>query len=171
MTESTVDTARSTMPVRFRTMMSGFPTGVAVVTTTDVDGRPRGMTCSSVCSVTMEPPTLLVCLRTESPTLHAILRIGAFAVNLLHSEGEAVAQLFSSRCADRFDFATWRCGRRSGLPHLVRDAHVIADCRVSDSLPVGDHVVVFGQPEHVTELGGHPPLLYGLRQYRRWPNR
>jgi flavin reductase (DIM6/NTAB) family NADH-FMN oxidoreductase RutF len=152
-------------------MMSGFPTGVSVVTTTDVDGDPRGMTCSSICSVTLAPPTLLVCLRAESPTLQAILRVGAFAVNLLHDDGLAIAQLFSSGSADRFDFATWRPGPGTGLPHLVHDAHVIADCRVTRTERVGDHLVVFGQPSHIAEHGTQPPLLYGLRQYRSWPVR
>src|SRR5439155_979792 len=63
MTGAAANVAHTAVPDRFRAMMSAFPTGVAVVTTTDADGRPHGMTCSSVCSVTLEPPTLLVCLR------------------------------------------------------------------------------------------------------------
>lgn len=44
------------------------------------------MTCLSLCSVNVDPPTLLVCLRAQSPTLVAILRCGTFATNLLHGE-------------------------------------------------------------------------------------
>jgi flavin reductase (NADH) len=67
----------------FRSLMSEFPTGVAVVTSLDHDGEPRGMTCSALCSVTGTPPTLLVCLCRESPTLNAVIRCGRFAVNFL----------------------------------------------------------------------------------------
>lgn len=154
----------------YRAMMCRFPTGVAVVTTLDDDGTPRGMTCSSVCSVTLEPPTLLVCLRNGSPTLDAILRSGTFAVNLLHDRAQAVAQLFASGNPDRFELVDWHDDPTTAGPHLVADAHTIADCRVARTEQVGDHVVVFGQTHTVTERHG-APLLYGLRAYHAWPGR
>lgn len=95
-------------PSDFRTFMSGFPSGVAIVTSLDDAGRPWGMTCSALCSVTVEPPTLLVGMRAESPTLKAVLRSGQFAVNLLHAEGRGTAELFASGDPDRFDATTWR---------------------------------------------------------------
>ena len=154
----------------FRAMMGRFPTGVAIVTTIDVDGTPRGMTCSSVCSVTMDPPTLLVCLRSGSPTLDAILRSGTFTVNLLHDRAQAVAQLFASGNPDRFELIEWADDPTTAGPHLVEDAHTIADCDVARTELVGDHAVVFGTPHTVTERHG-PPLLYGLRAYHEWPGR
>ncbi|HVV17963.1 MAG TPA: flavin reductase family protein [Pseudonocardiaceae bacterium] len=154
----------------FRAMMCRFPTGVAIVTTIDDDGVPRGMTCSSVCSVTLDPPTLLVCLRTGSPTLDAILRSGTFAVNLLHDRAQEVAQLFASGNPDRFDLVDWTADPTTAGPHLVADAHTIADCDVARTEVVGDHVVVFGETHTVTERHG-PPLLYGLRDYHAWPGR
>ncbi|MGH3530178.1 MAG: flavin reductase family protein, partial [Pseudonocardiaceae bacterium] len=57
------DDSLSVTPDDFRTLMSVFPTGVAVVTTLGQDGSPQGMTCSALASVTPYPPTLLVCLR------------------------------------------------------------------------------------------------------------
>ncbi|MGH3800621.1 MAG: flavin reductase family protein, partial [Pseudonocardiaceae bacterium] len=58
---------------RFRDLMSSFPTGVSVVTALDREGHPWGATCSSLSSVTLSPPTLLVCLREQAGTLHAVL--------------------------------------------------------------------------------------------------
>jgi flavin reductase (NADH) len=153
---------------RFRGMMAMFPTGVAVVTTTDDDGLPRGMTCSSVCSVTLRPPTLLVCLRCGSPTLAAVRRNGTFAVNLLHDEARATAELFASGAPDRFDRITWDIGTDSGVPHLVRDAHSIADCQVVRADAVGDHMIVVGEAIRIRHGAGSVPLLYGMRQYRTW---
>jgi flavin reductase (DIM6/NTAB) family NADH-FMN oxidoreductase RutF len=51
------------------------------------------MTCSSVTSVTLLPPTLLVCLRVGSGTLEAVSAHGGFAVNLLHEEARHAAEV------------------------------------------------------------------------------
>ncbi|MFI6044567.1 flavin reductase family protein [Nocardia sp. NPDC051321] len=152
---------------QFRSLMTTHPAGVAVVTTTDPDGRPWGMTCSSICSVALEPPTLLVCLRAESPTLAALLRVSAFAVNLLHDRAEPAASLFASSVADRFERVAWVREPESGVPHLTEDAHTIADCRVRDTLSVGDHMVVFGEVFGVVSpaVRSSSPLLYGMRRY------
>ncbi|HZN19459.1 MAG TPA: flavin reductase family protein [Micromonosporaceae bacterium] len=152
----------------FRSFMARFPTGVAVVTTLDSAGIPRGMTCSSVCSVTLKPPTLLVCLRCGSPTLNAVLDRGLFAVNLLHERAQPVAQLFASGQPDRFDRVRWHA-EPGAVPHLVDDAHAVADCRVSHTDLVGDHMVVFGEVQQVWQQPAPEPLLYGLRQYAAWP--
>jgi flavin reductase (DIM6/NTAB) family NADH-FMN oxidoreductase RutF len=152
----------------FRSFMAGFPTGVAVVTTIDPAGTPRGMTCSSVCSVTLTPPTLLVCLRAGSPTLAAVAEQTTFAVNLLHDRAQAVAQLFASGVPNRFQRVRWRA-EPGGGPHLIDDAHAVADCRVSRAELIGDHVVVFGEVFQVWQRPSPEPLLYGLRRYAAWP--
>lgn len=154
----------------FRSLMSGFPTGVAVITTFGPDGRPWGMTCSSMCSVSLDPPVLLICLRRGSPTLDAVERRTAFAVNVLHSQGRPTAELFASGAADRFDRVRWEAGPRSAGPHLANDAHCVADCEVTRTKDVGDHTVVFGRVLRVTSHRSDPkPLLYGLRRYATWP--
>lgn len=155
--------------VDFRSFMAGFPTGVAVVTTLDVDGEPRGMTCSSVCGVALTPPTLLVCLRSASPTLNAVERRRTFAVNLLHDGARLVAQLFASGRPDRFHRVRWHAEPGAGGPHLLNDAHAVADCRVSRTEAVGDHVVVFGEVDRIWQRPTAEPLLYGLRRYAAWP--
>ncbi len=151
----------------FRSLMATFPTGVAVVTAFQ-DGLPRGMTCSSVCSVSVAPPTLLVCIRESSPTLRSMRLSGAFAVNLLHHHARRTAELFASGDAERFSRVQWNPGT-SG-PHLAADAHAVADCRIRQTSLVGDHVVVFGEVEKVTmHQGRHVPLLYGMRRFNSWP--
>ncbi|MCI3934559.1 flavin reductase family protein [Streptomyces sp. AN091965] len=154
----------------FRAMMRGFPTGVAVVTALDLDDRPWGMTCSSLCSVTLDPPTLLVCLRGKSPTLAAVVDRGEFAVNLLHAEAQTTAELFASGAPDRFDRVPWHLDGDCAGPHLRQDAHAVADCWTRTPQPVGDHVIVFGEVYGVTNGSRCRPLLYGLRRYSVWPH-
>lgn len=150
----------------FRELMNTFPTGVAVVTSIDEDGDPRGMTCSSLTSVTLRPPTLLACLRTGSATLDAVRGHGAFAVNLLHARGHRTAELFAGPVGDRFGNVRW-CPSWSGLPWLVGDAFAMAECVVSGSLEVGDHTVVLGEVGIVV-LAEDTPLLYGMRRFTAW---
>jgi len=155
--------------VDFRSLMAGFPSGVAVVTALGPDGQPWGMTCSSVCSVTLRPPTLLICVRHGSPTLEAILRRSLFTVNMLHDGAQPTAMLFASGAPKRFDQVQWSIGPGDGGPHLSDDSHAVADCRVVRAEPVGDHMVVFGEALRVSQRSGHRPLLYGLRRYAAWP--
>lgn len=162
------DTATETLADGFRALMSTFPTGVVVVTATGAGGEPWGMTCSSLCSVTLRPPTLLVCLRASSPTLKAVRERGTFSVNLLRSGAEPTARLFASGASDRFDRVRWREGGRFRDPHLVGDAHAVAECSVVQAQPVGDHVVVLGEVAALASAGGDP-LLYGMRRYAAWP--
>ncbi|QUQ64342.1 flavin reductase family protein [Kutzneria sp. CA-103260] len=152
---------------RFRDLMSAFPTGVAVVTGMHPDGTPRGMTCSSVTSVTLRPPTLLVCLRVGSSTLEAVSAQGGFAVNLLHDGARHAAEVFSSAVADRFRQVSWRTSA-SGMPRLDEDAFAVAECQVSGLLTVGDKAVVFGEVRHVEQVDG-APLLYVHRRFTPGP--
>jgi flavin reductase (DIM6/NTAB) family NADH-FMN oxidoreductase RutF len=154
-------------PAQFRSLMATFPSGVAVVTTSQ-DGRPpRGATCSSLSSVATEPATLLVCLKQASSTLASVLASTTFAVNLLHDQAAETAALFASRVPDRFARVRWADEPSFGGPHLVDDAHTIADCQVAGTVHVGDHAVVFGEVFHVSTPANRPPdpLLYGLRGY------
>ncbi|MFF4037019.1 flavin reductase family protein [Streptomyces sp. NPDC001816] len=148
--------------------MSSFPTGVAVVTGTGRDGAPRGVTCSSLSSVALDPPTLLVCLKTRGSTLELIRTQEWFAVNLLHARARATAEVFSSPVADRFAHVRWRPTGTAGLPWLYEDALAVAECAVTGLYAVGDHTVVLGEVEGV-ELQPDVPLLYGMRQFSVWP--
>lgn len=152
---------------RFREMMSRFPTGVAVVTATDRLGQPHGATCSSLSSVTLSPPTLLVCLQTNGATVTAIQSTGRFAVNLLRFDSRRVAELFADPDADRFSRVAWRPLPSSRLPCLHCDAFAVADCRVTHELQIGDHVIVAGIPSGIWMSPGMP-LLYGLRRFLSW---
>lgn len=152
----------------FRSLMSAFPTGVAVITAIDGAGRQHGMTCTSLTSVALTPPTLLVCLDLRSGTLEAARNAGCFVVNLLHARARHAAEVFSSRTPDRFSQVAWRTAPWTGQPWLCDDAFAMAECIVVDVSVVGDHAVVFGEVIHV-EQAPDRPLLYGMRQFSSWP--
>jgi flavin reductase (DIM6/NTAB) family NADH-FMN oxidoreductase RutF len=148
--------------------MSRFPTGVCIVTSTDACGRPHGLTCSSLSSVSVAPPTLLVCLKAGGPTLAALQSRRRFAVNVLHSRARTAAAAFSAPIPHRFSTVRWRPSPRCALPWLDADSLGLAECRLTGEVPAGDHVVVLGEVLSVT-LSGGTPLLYGMRRYSAWP--
>lgn len=162
--------ARARPAPDIRPLMAGFPSGVGVVTTFAGDGSPRGMTCTSLCSVSLDPPILLVCLGTGSNTLKAVRESGSFAVNLLHARGRPAAELFASGAPDRFDRVVWRAGAYDAGPHLTEDAHIIADCSVVGDQVVGDHAVLMGEVRAAVPVRRERPLLYGLRRFSVWPH-
>src|SRR5215469_15478693 len=98
--------------------MSCFPTGVAVVTTVARDGTPWGLTCSSLASVSLNPPVLSVCMGVWSRTLAAARDHGSFAVNLLDVHGIGAAEIFASAAPGRFNRVRWRPAEMAGLPRL-----------------------------------------------------
>jgi len=147
----------------FCELMCRFPTGVAIVTSINDQGRPYGMTCSSLASVCLSPPTLLVCLRTSSATFGAVRTRRGFAVNVLDTGGRTAADLFSSAEPDRFARVGWRLSP-DGLPWLIEHTAATADCRVVRTETVGDHTVVFGELRQL-HVWDSQPLLYGMRRF------
>ncbi|MEV6848466.1 flavin reductase family protein [Actinoplanes sp. NPDC051411] len=154
-------------PDDYRSLMSAFPTGVSVVTSVGVDGLPRGLTCSALTSVTVAPPTLLVCLNDRSATLEALEISGRFAVNLLHHEAHRAARIFAGPAVDRFGLVPWDLSPHGGLPRLVEDAFAVAECRVTRTFRVSDHAVIVAEVTHA-ERQTAVPLLYGLRRFASW---
>ncbi|WUH99909.1 flavin reductase family protein [Spirillospora sp. NBC_00431] len=156
------------MDADFRDMMASFPTGVSVVAAQDGDAGPRGMTCSALCSLSVNPASLLVSLRTESPTLRAVLSSGAFAVNLLRGDSEWVAALFASGAPDRFDRVLWRPTSHTRSPALVEAAHAVGDCTVDRTFPAGDHTIVVGGVRAIDRFSTGSALVYGFWKYGQW---
>jgi len=151
-------------PDQQRFLMSLYPTGVSVITAVDAYGVPHGLTCTSLSSVTLNPPTLLICLNAQSGTLAAIRDTGSFAVNLLNTSAQPTAELFASPTHDRFRHVTWQPGERLPAPCLIEDALAVAECTVRLRLPVGTHDVVIGEVVNLRQ-GTGDPLLYGMRRY------
>ncbi|MEY9875818.1 flavin reductase (DIM6/NTAB) family NADH-FMN oxidoreductase RutF [Streptacidiphilus sp. MAP12-33] len=166
--QSATDAGAATPEPDIRPLMTRFPSGVSVITALDDEGLPRGLTCSSLASVALSPPTVVVCLRSASPSLVAVLDSGQFVLNLLHEDAQATSDLFASGATDRFERVEWRLPLGAGGPHLVNDSIAIADCRVVRTLEVGDHTAVFGEVQRLAVEEGAEPLLYGLRRYGRW---
>jgi 3-hydroxy-9,10-secoandrosta-1,3,5(10)-triene-9,17-dione monooxygenase reductase component len=145
-----------TRPALFREAIGRFATGVTVITTLTPAG-PAGMTASAVASLSLDPVLLLVCVRKDLPTHHAIEHAQRFAVNVLGEESEALARRFATPGADKF--AGVPVDTDSGVPILAEAlAHFV--CDVSDCLPGGDHSIFIGAVQACEYRAAGRPLLY-----------
>ena len=109
---------------RFRETMRRTASGVAVLTTDGVAGR-AGVTVSTFCSLSMEPPSVIACVHRDNRALDIILTNGAFAANVLAGDQERVAKAFAGLIpelrADRFASGRWHT-IATGAPALLRRA-------------------------------------------------
>jgi flavin-dependent trigonelline monooxygenase, reductase component len=168
MTAATTDPlagARSTAELRHA--LAHLPTGVTVVTSVDGRGQPVGTTVSAVCSVSLQPALLLVCLERASSTLQAIHTRRRFTVNVLAAEQHHL----SSNFARAGTAASWadvdHRRRRDGSARL---GGVVAafECALHTCYDGGDHEIVLGRIAEVdVAAGGGGPLLHWRGRYER----
>jgi flavin reductase (DIM6/NTAB) family NADH-FMN oxidoreductase RutF len=148
---------RATDPASLRSVLGHFMTGVTVVTAAP-DGTPVGMTVNSFTSVSLDPPLVLFCASSWSTTGALVVGSGAFAVNILGSDQQAVAERFASSAPGRF--AGMRVGTGSTSSPILLDGLAFVECRVRDHFSAGDHVVVIGDVLDAQVLRSGGPLAF-----------
>jgi flavin reductase (DIM6/NTAB) family NADH-FMN oxidoreductase RutF len=141
----------------FRKALGCFPSGVAVVTTTDGAGSPVGVTVNSFTSVSLDPPLVLFCLDRRTQALDAFHH-GGFSVNVLRSDQREMSIHFASRRDDKFDEIATRTGH-TGAP-VLPGALAVLDCMVETVVESGDHYIFIGKVDHVEFQAGGQPLVY-----------
>ncbi|HET9018970.1 MAG TPA: flavin reductase [Acetobacteraceae bacterium] len=149
----------------FRDAMARFGAAVSVVTTDGPAGR-RGFTASAVCSVTDDPPTLLVCVNRQNESHAALLANGVLCVNTLAAGQQDISSLFGGAVADhevRFSSGTWYA-LETGAP-VLQGAVVSFDCRIGQVTEIGTHSVIFGHVQAIRHGSVHDGLIYFGRGY------
>jgi flavin reductase (DIM6/NTAB) family NADH-FMN oxidoreductase RutF len=142
---------------QFRQLLGRFATGVTVVTARSASGAPLGMTASSLASVSLDPPLVLVAVDRRNDMHNALKTAPHFAINILTADQEILSRRFASTDPNRFDGVGYREGR-NGLP-LLNDVVAHIECAMHGAVPGGDHTVYFGLVTggDVTEAR---PLIY-----------
>jgi flavin reductase len=145
--------------------------GAVNIITSAHGGRRYGMTATAVCSVTADPPTVLVCINKLATTHGIVAKSKVFSVNVLRAEDWELSSTFSGATSGegRFKSRDWT-RLATGAPVLI-DALVSFDCRVVKKVMHGTHGIFLGQVEQV--LVGKPgkPLLYSEGQYAKLASR
>lgn len=148
-------------PALYRSGMARYAGHVQLVTT-EFEAMKRGVTVTAACSVSDNPPTVLVCLNAGNPNNAIFGKSGAFALNALAAHHQALATAFAGLSGvpaeQRFAIGDWTT-LATGAP-VLSDAVVSFDCRLTAIQPVSSHFVMFGEVEamHFGEAG--PSLIY-----------
>ncbi|MFJ9245148.1 flavin reductase family protein [Streptomyces sp. NPDC101776] len=148
---------------RFREAMASFPSGVTIVTTADEPGQWRGFTATSFCSLSMEPPLILVCL-ADSAECHPAFTSGEhWLVHVITDEHTELATRFATRGADKSAHPRFALDEH-GLP-VLDAAAVTLECSTYDIHPAGDHTILLGRVDDA-RLGEGTPTLYYQRVFQ-----
>lgn len=159
----------------FRNALAHWSSGVTIVTTRDTTlgaeqraGRHVGITASSLTSVSLNPPQILICVASKLYTHEVIQRSGVFAVNILHEGQLEWGMRFAGmlpEVEDRFADITTSTAV-TGSP-ILPDVLGWLDCKVSHAYEGGDHTIYVGE---VLAAGYRDdiaaPLLYFHRHWR-----
>ena len=141
-----------------RKAMAKFLTGVTVITVTDADGRPYGLTVNSFNSVSLSPPLVLWSLDKRNSSIESFRGSSGFAVNIMAAEQIDLCRRFSAE-EDRFSGCDWHFGV-AGQP-ILADALASMECRHWAEYDGGDHVILVGEVLSISESGGKPLAFFG----------
>ena len=143
---------------KFRDAMRRVASTVNVITIC-ADGNPMGITATAMSSLSLDPPSLLICIN-RTASLHSPLEdVSHFCVNVLHRSQEEIARMFADKSRRELRFATgWQvdCDR----PPRLADAQAAILCRRIRHFPYGTHSIFVGEVEEVMVRGDVDPLVY-----------
>ncbi len=150
----------------FRGAMRQLTGGVSVITA----GRGpdiSGMTVTSVASLSVDPPALIVSINRGASSWPLLKRYGVFGVNILTSDQIEIAERFIGKDglkgAERFAGAEWTT-RASGVPLLV-GALAAIDCEVEEIIERHSHAILIGRVLDLQVSTRTAALAYWQGQY------
>lgn len=152
-------------PAGFRRMMGRFATGVTVITVQHGDLM-HGMTANAFSSLSLEPPLMLVCIGRESRMAGLLAKAGAFSVNFLSADQEAVSRQFAGRDRELGARTEWL--QRGPVAPLVPRSLGAISCAIENTYDGGDHWIVVGRVLELHEpdpATSRMPLLFYESRY------
>lgn len=149
---------------QLRDALGQFATGVTIVTTSNAQGAPAGMTVSSFNAVSLDPPLVLWSLGQATALYPVFLRSQHYAIHVLALEQEDLARRFAAKGGDRFAQVDWQ-PNAEGVP-IISGAVAVFECALRHRYAGGDHLIMVGEVLRCQRQGGEP-LLYHAGQLGR----
>ena len=147
----------------FKKIMGNYPTGVTIVTTTDEEGTPVGLTVNSFASVSLDPLMLLWSIDHRVSSLDVFKDGGKFAVHVLAGEQQELCKTFASKVEDRFSTCNWKLSSNK-LP-IIEEAFGVFECKTFQAIEAGDHTVLIGEVTNIQIDEEKEPMLYHRRVF------
>lgn len=144
-----------------RAALGRFVTGVTVVTVLDARGQLAGLTANSFTSVSIDPPTVLVCVGCGTRSYNALVRRQRFAIHILREDQAEEATVFATHGGERSRVCGWGVNSRGYA--ILRNALAVLECHLAATHPAGDHAILVGTVEHfeTASPSGAPLVCYG----------
>ncbi len=148
----------------FRAAMRRVGSTVTIVSAQNGSER-HGTTATSVTSISMEPPSILVCFNRSSRLHDFLSNKDRFCVNVLHTDNIETARIFSSPVvgSERFNSGNWRTDA-DGTPYLA-NAQANLFCRKEKEIGYGSHTIFIGRVTEARAREDISPLLYRDGRY------
>jgi len=141
--------------------------GAVTVIAVGEPGARNGLTATAVCSLSDDPPTILACIRRTARAHDAINRLGVFSVNLLASDQQEIAEVFSGNRGlvgeNRFQEGKWTT-LATGAP-ILEGALASLDCRLEEQHGFATHSIFIGGVHDGRVRTDAAPLLYFRGDY------
>ncbi|MEB8386492.1 flavin reductase family protein [Rhodobacteraceae bacterium KMM 6894] len=156
----TVDicTAEMVSAADFRKGMRKLAAAVNVIST-DLDGELHGLLATAVCSVSDDPPTLLVCVNQRATACTPIATSKRFCVSVLsHGQFDLAQKFLTVQSTERLNLCKWQ--RLSTGAPAIQGALVNFDCEVAQVVDAGTHTIYMGRVVAATFADTDAPLLY-----------
>ena len=143
-----------TSATAFRHAMRRVPTGVTVVTTLK-EGEPRGITVNAFASLSLDPPSLLICINREARSYLFISSSRIFCVNVLAGDQRTLAEHFSGKVRDGQFAEIAYTVDTSGAP-VLSGAVAHFDCELAEEYHIGSHSILIGRVLSCSARPGSP---------------
>ncbi len=156
----------SVSPLEFRKALGAFATGVTIVTTRAGEVL-HGLTANAFCSLSLEPPLVLVCVDKKAQSHNLIITGRCFAINILSARHQSLSERFSQNQLDgneRFAGVAYTQAL-TGAPILERVLSWL-DCKLVAAHEGGDHTIFVGEVVALGNSEDAAPLLYYRSGYR-----
>ncbi len=124
-----------------------------------LEGQPMGITATAVSSISLDPPSLLVCINRAASLHEPMGGMSHFRVNVLHRDQEVIARMFADRSQHALRFLSGWDLDSAGAPRLV-DAQATILCRRIDSHSFATHSIFIGVVEEAAARSDVDPLIY-----------
>ena len=151
-------------PRELRNVMGHFATGVTIITTKDVSGKPFGLTANAFSSLSLDPPLVLICVDKKVDCYACFDQSKVFVVNILSEGQDQLSTRFATKGIEKFEGVAVRQGNL-GVP-LLEGAVAHIECTLTSAYEGGDHTIYIGEIQSVAASGDRP-LLFFKGKYSR----
>jgi flavin reductase (DIM6/NTAB) family NADH-FMN oxidoreductase RutF len=149
----------------FKIGMRKYIYSVSVISNTQSNGRKNAITVSSVTSISINPPSIIVCINKKSSIHESLILDSKFCINLVNEQQRDIAEICSdpNRINERFKDIEWIGDK----PPIMMNALVNIICKVDKIVEYKTHVIVIGLVQKIKNSEHKNPLMYQEGMYKK----